>query len=157
MVEDNNKFNLNDKNNISDPQDQSRNLIINRVFIAGIFLIIAGILTFISWLQFVTIDVNSIEQLIQLPQIQQLYTNITAIQLKETLVLCGSIGCLISIFSILAGILAIKRKFWMVVFISGIPQIFINAFIIAYIPALISIILALFGVVFIAVSRKDFN
>jgi len=70
---------------------------------------------------------------------------------NEQYLIFGIIGCIISIFPILAGILAIKRKQWPLVVIGCIICLFI------FIPLIIPGILASIGFILVVISKKDFQ
>ena len=70
----------------------------------------------------------------------------------EQYVIFGAIGCILSIFPILSGILAIKRKLWMMVFIGSIIGLFT-----LLTPLIISGILASIGFILIVISKKEFQ
>jgi len=70
----------------------------------------------------------------------------------EQYIIFGTIGCILSIFPILAGILSIKRKLWTITFIgAGIGLFTILT------PLIISGILASIGLILIVISKKDFQ
>ena len=70
---------------------------------------------------------------------------------SEQYLIFGIIGCIIAIFPILAGILAIKRKQWPLVVIGCIICLFI------FIPLIIPGILASIGLILIFISKKEFH
>jgi len=70
---------------------------------------------------------------------------------SEQYLIFGIIGCIISIFTVLAGILAIKRKQWPLVVIGCIICLFI------FIPLIIPGILASIGLILIVISKKEFQ
>ena len=93
---------------------------------AGILLILSGVLAIIVWIL--------------------LFFN-------EQKIIFGIICCVLSIFPILAGILAIKRKLWTIVFLgAGIGLFTILT------PLIIpSGILASIGFILIVISKKEFQ
>jgi len=70
---------------------------------------------------------------------------------NEQNLIFGIIGCIIAIFPVLAGILAIKRKQWPLVIIGCIICLFI------FIPLIIPGILASIGFILIVISKKEFQ
>lgn len=92
---------------------------------AGILLILSGVLAIIVWIS--------------------LFSN-------EQYIIFGTIGCILAIFPILAGILAIKRKLWMMVFIGSIIGLFT-----LLTPLIVSGILASIGFILIVISKKEFH
>lgn len=119
--------------------------------IAGILLIIAGVLAFLTWMLFVTIDVSTIELVMESPQFQELDPGMTPEQLRVGLVICGTVGCIFAVFSMLGGVLALKRKLWGIALAGGILGLF------GFIPVIIPGILALIGLILVAISRKEFQ
>jgi hypothetical protein len=119
--------------------------------IAGIFLIVAGILAMLSWIQVLMIDVTAIESMIDISQIQEMYPDITPEMIAGFLSTCAIIGCVISVFPILGGILAIKRKLW------GIPLAcsIIGLFTIGILFS--SSGLSLIALILLIISRKEFQ
>ena len=80
--------------------------------IIGFLLIIAGAVAIMNWLSFFLLDINTLNSYYDVSQLQQVYPNITPEQFLGFLKTCASIGIVISIFPILGGILAIRRKNW---------------------------------------------
>ncbi|MDH7507189.1 MAG: hypothetical protein QHH15_05325 [Candidatus Thermoplasmatota archaeon] len=80
--------------------------------IAGFLLIIAGFFAIINWISIFLLDINTLNIYYDISQLQQIYPNITIEQFLDFLKACASIGIVISIFPILGGILALKRKMW---------------------------------------------
>ena len=109
--------------------------------IAGILLIIAGIFTLVMWIPLFTIDIQTIE---------------TYVDIKDIFVLCGVIGCVLSVFSILGGILALKKKLWGVSIVSGIPLVMIGVFISVISLVFVASIIAFFGLILLIMSRKEY-
>ena len=71
---------------------------------------------------------------------------------NEQYIIYGITGGILSIFPILAGILAIKRKLWMIAFIGSIIGLFT-----LLTPLIISGILASIGFILIVISKKEFQ
>lgn len=65
--------------------------------IAGIILILSGVLAIIVWIQFFS---------------------------NEEFFIYGLIGCILAIFPILSGLLSIKRAYWILAFIGSIIGLF---------------------------------
>ena len=76
---------------------------------------------------------------------------ILAILFNEQNLIFGIIGCIISIFPVFAGILAIKRKQWPLIVIGCVICLFI------FIPLIIPGILASIGLILIFISKKEFH
>lgn len=126
---------------------------------AGILLIVAGIILLLFVIQVATINDSTIQSLYNTSKSQftQFNTNMTQEQFKQSLVLCGTIGFLISILSILSGVLALKRKIWGLALVASIPQSLLVIFVSDFSPLFISGALALVGLLLIAFSRREFQ
>lgn len=132
---------------------------ISKPMVAGILLIIAGIISLILFIQIVMVDESTIQSVYNATQSQlaQLGTNMTQEQLKQGFVICGTIGGVMAVFSILGGVLALKRKLWGVALAASIPQGFLGLLIPGFLLMFVSGILALMGLVLLAFSRKEFQ
>ena len=124
--------------------------------IAGILLIIAGIFTLVMWIPLFTIDIQTIETYVDITQFQSISPDITVENIKDIFVLCGVIGCVLSVFSILGGILALKKKLWGVSIVSGIPLVMIGVFISVISLVFVASIIAFFGLILLIMSRKEY-
>lgn len=113
--------------------------------IAGILLIIAGLLGIFTWSSALALDTAMIESLIP-PE-----TPITAEQLQSFLTTCGIIGCILSVVTLAGGIVAVKRKAWGLALIGGILGLFTIG------PALLGSVISLLGLILLILSRKDFQ
>ena len=111
--------------------------------IAGVLLIIAGVLGIIFWFQMYTIDTILFESIMD--NINQMVGNENPFDEGQIIGLvraCLTIGIVISIFPILGGILAIKRKLFYIVIVGGIFGIFsIGVFYLSIILSIISLVL----------------
>ncbi len=126
-------------------QNQEQKKPSNMPLIAGIFLIIVGLLGIFTWSSALAMDINMIENVLP-PE-----TPITAEQLQSFLTTCGIIGCILSVLTLAGGIVAVKRKAWGLAVIGGILGLFTIG------PALIGSILSLIGLIFLVMGRKDFQ
>jgi len=80
--------------------------------IVGFLLIIAGAIAIMNWLSVFLLDLTTLGTFYDISQLQQISPSITPEQLLSFLKTCAAIGLVISIFPILGGLLAIKRKMW---------------------------------------------
>ena len=112
---------------------------------AGIFLIIAGLLGLLTWSSALALDSSMIESVLPAD------SPISAEQLKAFLTTCSIIGCALSIFTLTGGIVALKRRAWGLAIIGGILGLFTIG------PLLLGSILSLIGLIFLMMSRKDFQ
>ncbi len=71
---------------------------------------------------------------------------------NEQYITFGAIGIILSIFPILAGILSIKRKLWMITVIGASIGLFT-----ILTPLIISGLLASIGFILIVISKKEFH
>ncbi len=117
----------------------------SKPLIAGIFLIIAGLLGLFTWASAMALDVTMIQNVLP-PE-----SPITAEQLQSFLTTCGIIGAGLSIFTLAGGIVALKRKAWGLAVIGGILGLFTIG------PFLLGSIISLIGLIIVATSRKDFQ
>jgi hypothetical protein len=120
--------------------------------IAGILLIIAGVVSIISWIPILTIDESLIETMIDISQIQQQvgYT-INIGDIKEAITICSIIGIILSIFPILGGILSVKRKLWGIALAGAIIGL------VTFIPAIIPGVLSVISIILLVISRNKFK
>lgn len=122
--------------------------------IAGILLILSGLIAIFMWLSLAAIEISSIEDVI-LPELESLdmgneSVSFTAEYIKDIFVVCGTIGFFISLFEIIGGILAIKKHMWSISFIAAFIGIFAFGF-------FLSSILSIIGLVLIFTSREEFS
>jgi len=117
----------------------------SKPFIAGIFLILAGVLGLFTWASAMALDITMIQNVLPAE------SPISAEQLQSFLTTCGVIGAALSIFTLAGGIVAIKRKAWGLALIGGILGLFTIG------PFLLGSILSLIGLIIVAISRNDFQ
>ena len=103
----------------------------------GALLLIAGIIGLIMWGSFLAVGAT----LVGIPGLPVDVGGIFAI--------CGAIGIIFSIFPLIGGIFAIQRKMWGLGIAGGVLGIFSIGF-------FIGSILALIGLILVAVSRREF-
>ena len=119
--------------------------------IAGLLLIIAGVLGIFNWIQFFLLDATTIESSIDISQIQVINPSITYEQLLGFLQTCAIIGIIISVFPILGGLLAIKKKLYYIAIATSIIGLFSIGIMFS------SSILSLIGLVLLILSRQSFQ
>jgi hypothetical protein len=139
-----------DSTNIEPPDQQSSNRS-SYPLIAGILLIIAGILGIFNWVQTFSLDAATLGSLIDANQITELYPSITTEQILGFLQTCALIGIIISIFPILGGIFAIKKKLYYIALTGSIIGLFSIGIV------LTSSILSLIGLVVLILSKQQFQ
>jgi hypothetical protein len=119
--------------------------------IAGILLIITGFCAIIFWIQFLTLDSATIESIIDISQFQQINPSITNEQIIGFLNTCAIIGCIISFFPILGGILALKLKLWGIAITGSIIGLFSLGMLFT------SSVLSFIALILLVISRKEFQ
>ncbi len=117
----------------------------SKPLIAGIFLIIAGLLGLLTWASALALDISMIQNVLPAE------SPITAEQLQSFLTTCGIIGAVLSIFTLVGGIVAMRRKSWGLAVIGGILGLFTIG------PMLLGSIISLIGLIIVAISRNDFQ
>lgn len=122
-----------------------------KIIIAGILLIIAGLLSILSWASIFATDIQMLEQIIDLNQFQEIDPSITVESVRNVLTACATIGIIISIFPILGGILAINKKLWGVSLACAI--IGLATFLAIIIPGILCIVAA----ILIYISKEEFK
>lgn len=119
--------------------------------IAGVILIIAGTLALISFVQVLFVDVNTIESVMDFAQIQTSDVNLTSAQVKEFMNTCAVIGCIISVLTLLGGILSYRKKLWGMALSCSIIGLFSLG------PMFVSSILSFIALILIAFSKQEFQ
>jgi hypothetical protein len=119
----------------------------SKTFIAGILLIIAGVLGLITWASVFGFDTSTIYQTL----IESGQNTISEEDLQSVLQICSVVGIIVSLFPIIGGILSIKRKIWVGALACAIIGIFTVG------PAFISSVLALIATVLIATAKTEFQ
>jgi hypothetical protein len=113
--------------------------------VAGILLIGAGLLGLFTWTSALALDSSMLQSVLPAD------APITIEQLQSILVTCGIIGCILSVFALVGGIVAVKRKSWGLAIVGGILGIFTIG------PIFLGSIISLVGLILVAVSRKEFQ
>ena len=145
------------KENYTDLENNSNKTFLEKkdrslfVIISAVLLIIAGVLALLSYIQILIIDVNTIESLIDIAQFQDQNVNLTSAQIKEFLNTCAIIGCIISVFPILSGILSFKKKLWGIALAGALIGLF------SFGPMFISSILCLISAILLFLSKQEFQ
>ncbi len=130
--------------------EDNKIIISYKPLIAGVFLLIAGVLGIFTWASTAFFDISSIDtSMIQ--QLQQSGVEITLEQIQYYLSICSTIGIILSIFPLLGGVLSIKRKMWGFTIIMSIIGLFTIG------PFLLSSILAFIALILLALSKNEFK
>jgi hypothetical protein len=136
------------ENSINDyypDQNQQQSKPISKPLIAGIFLIIAGLLGLFTWSSALALDSSMLQSVLPAD------SPISVEQLQSILTTCGFIGCILSIVTLAGGIVAVKRKAWGLAVVGGILGLFTIG------PVLLGSIISLIGLIIVIISRKDFQ
>jgi len=125
---------------------------VSKPMIAGILLILAGLLGLFTWLSVLTVPSSAIDQALT-GQVLTGYENleITAEMIQSILLVCGAIGCIFSILALLGGIVSLKRKLWPLALLGSILGLFTVG------PMLVSSVLSLVALILLILARKEFN
>jgi hypothetical protein len=113
--------------------------------LAGILLIIAGLLGLLTWAAALAVDTSMIQSFLPAN------SPITADQLRSFLMVCGIIGSILSIVALAGGIVALRRRGWGLAIVGSILGLFTVG------PYLLASILALVGLILLVISRKEFQ
>ncbi len=119
--------------------------------IAGILLIIGGILSIVLWLPIFAMDVSLLENVVDIAQFQQIDSSFTYEDVKGFLTTCALIGIVVSIFPILGGIISIKKKLWGIVLTCSIIGLTM------FIPSIIGGVLSLVAMILLIMSKTEFK
>jgi len=153
MEKENQFLNQNEGFTQKDDMNFSQNIQPNKFskpFIAGILLLIAGALAILNWIQLYSIDTATINSIIDTSQLSDMGTTITPESLVSFIKSCAIIGFIISIFTILGGLLSLKRKLWGIALTCSIIGI-------ASVGILFSSsLLSLIAMILLIVSRKEY-
>ena len=113
--------------------------------IAGMVLILAGLLGLLTWAAALAVNTSMLQGLLP-PN-----SPITAAQLQSIFLVCGIIGSILSIIALAGGIVALRRKGWGLAMIGSVLGLFTIG------PYFLASILALIGLILLIVSRKEFQ
>jgi uncharacterized membrane protein len=113
--------------------------------IAGILLIIAGLLGLFTWSSALALDSSMLQNVLPAD------SPISVEQLQSILATCGIIGCILSVFALTGGIVAVKRKAWGFALVGGILGLFTIG------PFFLGSIISLIGLILVIISRKNFH
>jgi hypothetical protein len=125
----------------------------SKPLLAGIFLIVAGLLGILMWSMVLAIDPSQLDQLMlqnALPPDSSISLEQLQSMIQSFMLTCGIIGCILSIFTLAGGIVAIKRKAWGLAIVGGILGLFTIGYFLGSIMSLI-------GLILLIISRKDFQ
>ena len=113
--------------------------------LAGIFLILSGLLGVLTWASALAVDMSMIQGLLP-PD-----SPFTANQLQSMISICGIIGSILSIIALAGGIVALRRRGWELAMIGSVLGLFTIG------PLFLASILALISLLLLIVSRNEFQ
>jgi len=140
-------------------EDEKNNLIksskkLSKPKIAGVLLILAAILSIITWGNYFLIDEETIEDFREEnPKYKEATQNITTKEIIESQKICSTIGIIISIFLLLAGIFSLKAKMLIVTIVFTLTGITLFILRMLILPG----VLAIVAIVIIILSRNEFT
>jgi hypothetical protein len=120
----------------------------SKPLIAGILLIIAGIMAILTWLLAFSVDISTI---LDQSMFQEQNITITTEQLQSMVSICASIGVILSIFPLLGGILSIQKKLWGGALAGSIIGLFTIG------PLFLSSLLSLISLILLIMAREQFQ
>jgi hypothetical protein len=117
----------------------------SKPMIGGILLIIAGLLGIFTWSMALAVDSSMLQNVLPAD------SPISVETLQSILVMCGAIGCILSVFALAGGIVAVRRKAWGLAIAGSILGLFTIG------PFFLASILSFIGLILIILSKKDFQ
>jgi len=146
-IQSKNDFSKSGNNQISQQQLPNKS---STLKIAGVLLILVGIFIIVHWI-YILITPDFIDTLMNTGVYNNV--NITKEDIATVFNFCGILAIGLSFFTILGGILTLKRQMFWFALIGGILGIFAIAPLFFFIPN----ILSLLGAIFVLRSRRDFE
>ncbi|UCE80946.1 MAG: zinc ribbon domain-containing protein [Methanobacteriota archaeon] len=112
--------------------------------VGGILILIAGIMGLIMGGVLLAIDLEDLDQWgVDVAGVTDV--------IEDVLTVCGAIIIILSIVTALGGVFGIMRKHWGIAVVGGVLGLFVIG------PMALGTILALIGLILVAVSRKEFD
>jgi len=118
--------------------------------IAGILLIISGAVALLYWI-FVIFNADFFISTLDITYLQSIDPNITSEDIKQALVICGTIFSIVAIFPLLGGFLSLKKKLWGIAVACSIIGLFSLGFLFT------SSVLSLVGLILLIFSKQEFQ
>ena len=142
-----NQLSYQSNTNYPPQQSPNRNLFPS---IAGILLLLSGIITIIYCI-FVVINADILTSIIDISIIQESLPNVTPDDIKQVIVLCWTVIGIVAIFTLLGGILSLKKKLWGIALVGSIFGL--SGVFAMFIPGILSCI----AMILLIKSRKEFQ
>ena len=127
-------------------EEIQQNYNISKPMIAGILLILAGIIGIFSWTPFIMGDESLINFILENSE-----AGMAEEQIRDAFLACGISGIVLSVFSILGGILSFKREKWKIAIMSSVLGLLIIG------QILLSSILCLIAILVLIMSKGEFK
>jgi len=118
----------------------------SKPLIAGIILMIAGIMGMLTWIAALSFDISMID----ISMLETQDVTITTDQLRSMIQICATIGVILSVFPLLGGILTIQKKLWGGALACSIIGLFSIG------PIFLSSILSLVALILLVMSKEQF-
>jgi len=131
-------------------QDTKQDGKVSKIVVAGVLLILSGVINVIFWIPFFFIDTTTLNTMINITQFKQINPDITIEQIHGFFTVCATIGVIITVFPILGGVFSLKRKMWGLCLACSVIGVF------TFIPSVIAGILSLIAMVLLLISKKEF-
>ena len=144
--------NYDEKPNYSIPSTHTPPQKTSMPILAGILLIISAMLI-IAQSVYLVVSTENIVSLIDLEIYEEMNITITPEQIESYLAICGTVTIILSIFTLIGGITALKRKMVVLTILGGVFGIIAIAPLLIFIPNVISFI----GLIMVVISRKEFR
>jgi hypothetical protein len=118
----------------------------SKPLIAGILLLIGGIMSILTWIAALSFDMSMIDPLL----VENQNVTITPAQIQSIVQTCSVIGIILSVFPLIGGILSIQKKLWGGVLSCSIVGLFTVG------PLFLSSVLALISLILVVYSKDQF-
>ncbi len=133
---------------VSSTQGESKP-VSNKPIIAGVLLIVAGILGLSTW-GLLLFGIQAINTTV-IQTLQEQGLNVTVEQISMMLNICATLGIIFSIFPLIGGVTSLQRKRWGFSILGGVLGLFTIG------PMFLASILSLVGLILAAVSKQDYK
>lgn len=134
----------------------------SKIKIAGFILLIVGIIGLVLSVPSALADESTVQLIRENnPELfddnESIYCNLTNAEIKDMIVTQGIFGSVVSVFPVLSGVLAIKRKMWILAVVFGMIAAIGMILVLPMILGIPLGFLSLIGVILIAQNRQKYN
>lgn len=123
----------------------------SKPLIAGILLLIGGVMGILTWITALSFDMSMIDPSLIETQIESQNVTITSAKIQSIIQTCAVIGIILSVFPLLGGILSIQKKLWGGALSCSIIGLFTVG------PLFLSSILALISLILLILAKDQFG